>query len=217
MSSADLELYGVPFSTCTRRVLAIANFHGQSVKLVPVDLFKGEHKSPKFLELQPFGQIPALKEGAFTMFESRAIAKYLDNKFAPKSGKRLVPTEPQKYALVETWLSIDHEQYNPNIATIVSQKLQWHGGATDEAIVADKFAKLQKVLDVYDKHLSTHKYLAGEYSLADVSHLPYTDLFYKLGGEFQAAIDSRPNVARWWKDISSRPEWIKTLELSVAK
>eukprot|EP01116_Phalansterium_solitarium_P020174 TRINITY_DN587_c0_g1_i1.p2 TRINITY_DN587_c0_g1~~TRINITY_DN587_c0_g1_i1.p2 ORF type:complete len:104 (-),score=34.11 TRINITY_DN587_c0_g1_i1:405-716(-) len=93
------------------------------------------------------------------MFESRPIARYLDNKFAPKSGKRLVPTDPQKAALVETWLSVDHEQYNPNIATIVSQQLQWHG-PTDEALVATKFARLQQVLDVYDKHLATHKYLA---------------------------------------------------------
>eukprot|EP01116_Phalansterium_solitarium_P020175 TRINITY_DN587_c0_g1_i10.p1 TRINITY_DN587_c0_g1~~TRINITY_DN587_c0_g1_i10.p1 ORF type:complete len:152 (-),score=57.70 TRINITY_DN587_c0_g1_i10:193-648(-) len=150
------------------------------------------------------------------MFESRPIARYLDNKFAPKSGKRLVPTDPQKAALVETWLSVDHEQYNPNIATIVSQQLQWHG-PTDEALVATKFARLQQVLDVYDKHLATHKYLAGDYSLADVSHLPYTDFYYKLGGQFQASIDSRPNVARWWKDISSRPEWVATLALSAPK
>lgn len=52
------KLYGHPFSTCTNRVLIVAKQVGAEVEFHNIDLFKGEHKSPDFLEHQPFGQVP---------------------------------------------------------------------------------------------------------------------------------------------------------------
>jgi glutathione S-transferase len=53
-----IKLYGSPLSTCTRRVAVVAKLAGVPFEMVPVDMRKGEHKSPSFLEKQPFGQVP---------------------------------------------------------------------------------------------------------------------------------------------------------------
>lgn len=45
-------------STCVRRVAVVLREKDVPYELVPVDLMKGEHKSPAFLEKQPFGQVP---------------------------------------------------------------------------------------------------------------------------------------------------------------
>ena len=74
-------------------------------------------------------------------------------------------------------------------------------------------AKLEKVLDVYEEHLSKNKYLAGDFfSMADLSHLPLTDYLVNVAKRGKG-VTSRKHVNAWWEDISSRPAWKKVLEL----
>lgn len=53
-----LKLYGSPRSTCTQRVATVLLEKQVPFELIAVDLAQGEHKSPGYLEKQPFGQIP---------------------------------------------------------------------------------------------------------------------------------------------------------------
>lgn len=66
-----LKLHGVKMSTCTQRVLITAAEAGVDVELVEIDFQAGQHKSPEYLKLQPFGQVPALEdtENGLTFFE----------------------------------------------------------------------------------------------------------------------------------------------------
>jgi len=61
-------------------------------------------------------------------------------------------------------------------------------------------------LDAYDVILSKQNYLAGnELTLADLFHLPWGDSLADVGSNI---MESKPNVARWFKDITSRPNWV---------
>jgi glutathione S-transferase len=58
---------------------------------VYIDLEKGEHKAPGFLEINPAGKLPALVDGDSRIFETAAICLYLGDTFpeanlAPKIG-----------------------------------------------------------------------------------------------------------------------------------
>jgi glutathione S-transferase len=55
---AILKLYGLPKATCTRRVATVLDELKIPFELILVDLLKGEHKTPEYLEKEPFGQIP---------------------------------------------------------------------------------------------------------------------------------------------------------------
>lgn len=55
-----LKLYGYKSASCTQRVGAILHEKQIPFELHEVNLFGGEHKSPEYLEKQPFGQIPYL-------------------------------------------------------------------------------------------------------------------------------------------------------------
>jgi GSH-dependent disulfide-bond oxidoreductase len=68
----------------------------------PIDIMKGEQKTPEFLALNPNGRIPAIVDrGAdnLAVFESGAIMIYL----AEKTG-RLLPTEIKARSRVIQWL-----------------------------------------------------------------------------------------------------------------
>ena len=54
-------------------------------------------------------------------------------------------------------------------------------------------------------HLLMHKPERQEITLADLYHLPYASMLPFTGSDI---LDRKPNVARWYKDISSRPSWL---------
>eukprot|EP01018_Ginkgo_biloba_P009478 Gb_04486 [translate_table: standard] len=209
-----LKLHGHPLSTCTSRVLACLNEKEVSdYEIVPVNLMAGAHKQPPFLALNPFGQIPALQDGDLTLFESRAIVKYLVKKYEGQ-GTNLLGTTLAEQALVDQWCEVESQSYNPPCSAIIFQTVfvKIRGGTPDQIIVDTNLEKLNKVLDVYEDRLSKSKYLAGDFfSLADLFHLSYTHYLVTASGKGDV-ITSRKHVNAWWEDISSRPSWKKLTE-----
>lgn len=204
---------GLPMSTNTARVLACLNEKGLEYELVPVDLRVGAHKQPPFLSLNPFGQLPAFEDGDLKLFESRAITKYLADKYKETGPDLLRHDNVSASAIVLVWLEVEAQQFSPPISALVFETLikPLLGGTTDPQVVEAQAEKLGKVLDVYEDRLSKSKYLAGDhFTLADLHHFPYTANLMKT--HKASLITSRPHVLAWWEDISSRPAWKKTAE-----
>ena len=173
-----------------------------------VNLGTGEHKSAAFTAVQPFGQIPVLEQGDFTMFESRAIARYIDSSAGGKLGLK---SDPKKAALVETWISAEVSHFNDAAQGIVAERVfkAFRGGVSDETVVAVKLKQLSTVLDIYEKELSKRAFLVGaEASLADLFHLPYGQLAFQQP-EAKKVLEEHPNVLKWWNSLTSRPSWVK--------
>src|SRR4029079_11377506 len=75
----------------------------QKYELVELDMYAGEHKKEPFLTLNPFGQMPALTDGNYTIADSHACLVYLARKY-DKSG-RWLPADAEGEAKVAEWLS----------------------------------------------------------------------------------------------------------------
>src|SRR5271169_2565324 len=105
-----MKLYGHPMSTCTRKVLTTLAEKGHEADFVIVDLMKGEHKQEAHVARQPFGRVPALDDGGFWLYESRAIVRYLDEKLA---GPKLTPADIQDRASMEQWISVEYSYFSP--------------------------------------------------------------------------------------------------------
>jgi glutathione S-transferase len=148
--------------------------------------------------------------------ESRAIIRYIANKYAEK-GSLLTGKTLEEKARVEQWLEVESGYYNPVVSTIVAEivfKPRFRGLPTDDKVVEEQLQKLEKVLDIYEAHLAKNEYLAGDFfSLADLSHLPYTHYLINFAKKGDA-ITSRKHVNAWWERISSRPSWQHALKLA---
>ena len=59
--------------------------------------------APELRAIHPLGKMPVLRHGDIKLFESKAIATYLDRSFA---GPRLLPSDPHLAALAEQWVSL---------------------------------------------------------------------------------------------------------------
>lgn len=206
-----LKLYGFPFSTCTRRVALVLKEKNVPYELVVVDLSKGEQKAPAFLERQPFGVVPYIvDDDGFELFESRAIARYIATKYATQGEPILPdPADMKATALFEQAASIELSYFDIYASGIAAEKVfkPRRGIEGNEALAAAYQTQLAAKLDAYDKILAKQKYLGGNtVTLADLFHLPYGTMLGTMGINFLED-ESRPNLVRWWKDITARPAW----------
>lgn len=214
---SGVTVFGTPLSPAVARVLACLHEKDVAFTLSPVDMAKGQHKSPDFLKLQPFGQVPAFRDELTTVFESRAICRYICDKYPDKGNQTLMGRKDGGLLArtsVDQWLEAEGHSFNPPSIALVFQLAfaPMMGLKQDTAAIEQNEAKLAKVLDVYDNRLGESRFLAGDdFTLADLSHLPNGHLLVSnnRGDLFM----SRKNLGRWWEEISARPAWKKVVEL----
>ncbi|KAF9444682.1 glutathione S-transferase [Macrolepiota fuliginosa MF-IS2] len=212
-----LKLYGFPASTATRRVAQILHEKEVPFEFVEIDRASNEHKSPAYLEKQPFGQVPYIDDEGFILYESRAISRYIATKWADR-GAPLIPTELKALALFEQAASIEAAHFDRPTFNAVFEKVikpKRGLGPTNEAVFEEALKTLQTKLDVYEIILSKTKYLGGnEITLADFFHLPFGSLIPATGVD---VFSTRPNFSRWFNDITTRPSWLAVKDGVVSK
>jgi glutathione S-transferase len=202
-----LKVFGHPMSTCTRKLLTVLHEKGAAFDFVLVDLTKGEHKQPAHLARQPFGQVPAIDDDGFSLFESRAICRYLDAKLP---GASLTPKDLKAQAVMEQWISVETSNFTPHAMKIIYQRLfnKLAGKEPIQSIVDEGLAGVDRTAEIMDKHLANNQFMAGSaYSLADISFSPYIE--YLTACEALEPITKRANTNRWWNEISNRAAWKK--------
>ncbi|KAL9319622.1 hypothetical protein ACSQ67_011461 [Phaseolus vulgaris] len=208
-----VKVFG-PTYGCPKRVVVCLIEKEIEFETVDVDLFKGEHKEPEFLKLQPFGSVPVIQDGDYTLYESRAIIRYFAEKYKEQGTELLGKTIEEK-GLVEQWLEVEAHNFHPPLYDLVMNVLfaPLKGAPSDQKVIEESDKKLEKVLDVYEERLSNSKYLAGDFfSLADLSHLPFGHYLVNQTGRGNL-VRERKHVNAWWDDISNRPSWKKVLQL----
>jgi len=211
-----LTLYGFPQSMATQRVQIVLKEKDVPYSFVIFDLRKGQHKTPEYLEKQPFGVVPYIDDDGFILCESRAICRYIATKYESQ-GPELIPTDLQGAALFEQAASAEVSYFSPDARVILWEKVfkPALGLVTDEKTFAEHVKTLNDKLDVFDLILSKQKYLAGdECSLVDIFCIPDGSLFPLCGVH---SLEQKPNVARWWKDVSSRPSWLAVQEAAKSQ
>jgi glutathione S-transferase len=98
-------LYMTLLSPPSRAVLITAQALGIELELKNVDLAKGEHRRPEYLQLNPLHTVPTLIDGETIITDSHAINAYLVRKYS--SDDKLYPRDHSKRALVDQRLHFD--------------------------------------------------------------------------------------------------------------
>ncbi|KAJ3288789.1 hypothetical protein HK104_007963 [Borealophlyctis nickersoniae] len=221
-STPTLKLYGSPTGGNVQRTLFVLYERNIPFTWHYLDFYKKEHKTPAHFARHPFGRVPVLEDGntGFQLFESRAINRYLCTKYPDDSETSLYPTDLEKRAIVEQWMSVEQSDLDPHGMGIVFERVLKK--AMKREPNEDQVAKLQKVveqtLDVYEKTLASdgRKFLAGDaLTLADVHHAP-AFAFLEMAG-MGHLFQSRKHVAEWWGRIKERPAWRKAWGQMKAK
>ncbi|XP_050227955.1 glutathione S-transferase T1-like [Mercurialis annua] len=102
----ELKVYVHRVSQPSRALLIFNKMNGIEFEEISIDLTKGQHKSPEFLEINPMGQVPAIVHVDFKLFESHAIYIYLASVYGV--ADHWYPSDLQKRAKVHSVLDWHH-------------------------------------------------------------------------------------------------------------
>jgi len=97
-----IKLYGHEISGNVYKVRLLLALLNLDYEYIRVDLLKGEHKSPEYLKLNSFGQVPLLVDGEQIIADSQAILVYLARKYG---NEQWLPIEAESLSQVVRWLS----------------------------------------------------------------------------------------------------------------
>ena len=192
-----IDLYAAGTSNGMRARIALEEC-GLEYRWHPIDLTKGEHKSPQFLALNPDGQIPVMVDdavpggGRITLSQSSAIMMYC----AERAGK-FIPADPaKKAAMLQAYMSASTD-ITPTFG-VVNALLR----AKEPAAETFK-QRLRDYFKVWDDRLAKRRYAAGdEVTLADFSL--YAG-YWRTKGALPDVIAGLSNLERWAAGIAARP------------
>ena len=192
-----MKLYDLEVSGNCYKVRLFLSLLNVSYQLVRVDYMAGEHKSPEFLQLNPFGQLPVLEDNDLTLRDSQAILVYLAKKHG---GEAWLSNDPGEMAQITQWLSTAANEIarGPNDARL-NQKF----GINLNLEAAQQ--KAESILDIIEQHLKQHQWLALDRpTIADLACFPYI----ALAPEGGVMLDKYSAIERWCDRIKKLPGFI---------
>src|SRR6266849_4628833 len=205
-----IDLYAAGTSNGMRARIGLEEC-GLAYNLHPIDLTKGEQKSPSFLAMNPNGQIPVIVDSdgpggkPVTLSQSVAVLMYC----AEKSGKFL-PKDPATRPAFWQALASAASDMSAMVTAIftLSRTKDQHGPAIDV------FKSMWKnYMKVWDDRLGEHRYAAGgEVTIADFA---LYGVVARVKAAQPALVEGFANVARWADAMATRPAVQRAMKFCI--
>jgi glutathione S-transferase len=155
--------------------------------------------------------MPVLRHGDVELFESRAIAGWLDRSFASPS---VFPSDPHLAALTEQWVSlvnttIDRTLIRTYLFVYIAAK---HAGtAPDRKAIDAVLPAVRAQIGILDKAVARTGHLVGDrFSFADINLLPILYYIRRLP-EGAEAFAAATNLAAYYDRHAARPSFVSTM------
>jgi len=183
---------------------------GVPYELKFIRIGRGDQFKPEFLAISPNNKIPAIvdPEGPdgkpISVFESGAILKYLALKFG-----KFYPADMRAQVKVDEWLFWQVGGFGP----MLGQNNHFNRYAPEKIPYAikrygDESHRLYRVLDT---QLRGQEFIAGEYSIADIATIGWSNGY----GSHGIDIAEFPDFAAWRDRINNRPAVKRALAIKT--
>lgn len=194
-----IKLYGPRGGSSLRPHWMLAEL-GLAYEAMPLELSKGEHKSPEFLAINPAGQVPAMDYDGFTLSESMAIVHFLAEKHDPSF---FGPMTPESHATLLRWELYVLLNVNPHLTTLALKA--WGREVADEDLKKAE-AALAKTLPVFDGWLKDRAFVVGDaFTVADI----VTRCTFEYAGVATFDLAPYPAIMAWMARCAERPAFAK--------
>jgi glutathione S-transferase len=198
--AVPVHLHGYRFSVYSRvaRLALLAkNVEHETIEVNP---FAGLPDA--YLTLHPFGRVPVLIHGAFELFETSAITRYVDRAF---EGPPLQPERAAALARMDQVIAvIDSYAYRPMVRQVSSHAFfrPFLGEPSSREEVDRGLEASGPALSFLDRIASEGEVLTGrDFTLADCHLAPMIDYFVRAE-EGKAALSLHRALQGWWERVS---------------
>ncbi len=196
-----IKLYTFPPSTNSRKVRIVLIEKGLEFERINIDLTKKEQKNPDYLKIHPFGQVPALDDEGFILYDSTIINEYLDDEYPYPP---LLPRDSEGRARARLMEDFRDIHFNPHFVEIIHEVRYKPESERNPKVIEQAKAEIIKCFDRIERELQGREYLAGTFSLADIAFMPNFDLLER----FKIPVDPKhKNMLVWMARLKTRPSY----------
>lgn len=173
------------------------------LNLKPMSLKEKEHLLPEFIKLNPQHMLPTLVDNNFSLWESKAIAIYLVEKYAKDDS--LYPKDVKKRAIVNQRLYFDMGTLTKRLYDFFYPQM-----ILNERPDVEKLKLLDEAVELLDLFLENNEFVAGDkMTIADISIAVTISVCELTGYDLNRYV----NISRWYKLMSETcPGWNINIE-----
>jgi glutathione S-transferase len=160
-------------------------------------MMAAQHRGAEFLEINPLGQVPALRDRDLVLRDSQAILIYLARSYG---GEAWLPESPKDMARVVQWLftAANEIQHGPGAARLAVRFNVSVDFPSARAIA-------HKILGIMESELTGRDWLAIDRpTIADLACYPYL----ALAPEGGVSLAPYPAVRAWIRRVEGLPGYI---------
>jgi glutathione S-transferase len=210
---------GSPFSW---RVLLGAEIKGLEYESRLLEFSKGHMKAPEFLQMNPRGRVPVIRDDGFVLFESLPILEYLEDKSPeiPLFGK-----DPREVAFVRRLISEFESYLREPLFNLTLGLLRSAGaGPPGRAMTPDELEETakaaQRELKTLEERVAGGSWLVGGApSAADVALYPFVATLQRATTKAETLAreiglhplgEVYPSIRRWMGLVEAVPGYERT-------
>jgi glutathione S-transferase len=205
----EVIVHTIPGSPFARAALATLEEKQVPWRIAP--LRPGQHREPAHLSRNPFGRMPVIEHGDFTLYETQAIVRYIDRVWPQPA---LTPSEPRAAAQMDQAMNVNDWYLFQGCGNVigfqrvVGPKLM--GLTPDLVAIEAAMPNARRVFNELGRLLGDKPYFAGDQvSLAEMMLIPQMD-FIAQAPEWTELTAALPNIVSWFERASSRPNFTAT-------
>ena len=189
-----ITLYDYELSGNCYKLRLLMSYLGVAYKTVPVDFYPGrEHKSERFLKINPLGQLPVLEDDGLILRDAQAILVFLAAKYDP-SGTWYPRDDPALLGDISQWLAF------ADSITATSSAARLHDALFYKLDIDAARAGAHRLFRILDEHLWFGEQEGRDWichaslpTIADIACFPYIILSEEGGISRQ----DYPAIRRW--------------------
>jgi glutathione S-transferase len=209
-----MRLFIFPPSARMLAIVALKDHLNIECEIVPVDLSKGDQRTPEYAARNPNQKMPMLEDDGFVLWESNAILFYLANK-KPQGG--LWPSDLKGQSDVLRWLSWESAHWDAESCGMVAyetiSKAVLGLGSPDPSFIARGQQNFARFASVLNESLRGRAWLTGDaLTIADFSVAGLVPSAERM----QLPVMDFPEITRWYSALSALPAWRHALEAKNA-
>ncbi|MEQ8402025.1 MAG: glutathione S-transferase family protein [Silicimonas sp.] len=200
-----MELYHWPMSHNARKARALAHHLGIDIDERALSMQDKDHKTTEYLAINPMGQVPAIRDEDYTVWQANAVLIYL----AGLSPNDLLGQSAREWGHITQWMLWQSVEFSRAVVPLHVENYfkRVRGQEADIDRRDAAMTRLRELLAVLDAALDGRAWLVGD-------RLTVAD--FAVAGDFTHAVnagfplDDFPHVARWLGRIEALPAWADT-------
>jgi len=206
-----LKIWGRANSVNVQKVLWCCDELGLPFERVDAGLQFGRVNDPDYRELNPNGQIPTLVDGAFSLWESNSILRYLAMQYGASSS--LYPAEPKLRASIDRWLDWSLSTLAPAERPVFLTLVRTPPEQRDMDALAANVKTLVSRWKIVDGHLQGRFHLEGDrFTIADIVLGAFAKRWFSVEGIDRPPM---PSLERWYQRLTQRAAFKKYIDLPL--